>query len=334
MRNHKFICPTIAISLCGVAFCGVQTAFAQNVQGDVVAQGLSESLRIPLDEARRRLDLLAEANDVAKKLEASIGGRYGGLRVTNATTFQVEFLITGNPDKELAAFTSRPEFVATRVNRSYNALKNRFNELNRALKDGNEPFVIVVNTAKNKVEVVHRPNENARALLKASKLLDDMIDEIESDDPFLPTATIYGGTNLTNSFTIGSTTYTETGIIGFVVEDPSVMVGSPAKPRRGIVTAAHVGEPRSSKDCSGTSTPAPSGYPTNGPIKDDASGVTFNFVKQVIDASTDAEFRIAASGTHTFRNEIKYGSTGASVMAVTAKYDPRNWTPPTFAFCK
>jgi hypothetical protein len=161
-----------------------------------------------------------------------------------------------------------------------------------------------------------------------------MIDEIETDEPFVPVATVYGGTNLTNSFTIGSTTYTETGTIGFVVEDPSVMVGSPAKPRRGIVTAAHVGEPRSSTNCSGTVTPAPSGYPTNGPFKDDGSGVTFNFVRQAMNASTDAEFRVPASGTHTFKNEIKYGSTGGSVMAVTSKYDPRNWTPPSFTFCK
>ena len=310
-------------------------AFAQNVQGDIVAQGFSESLGVSLAEAQRRLELLADASDVAKKLEASIGGRYGGLRITNdASTFKAEFLITGNPDKELAAFTNRPEFTASRVSRSYNSLKNRFGQLSDALKNGNEPFVVVVSTAKNKVEVVHRPNANARSLLRATKLFDDMIEEIETDEPFVPTATVYGGTYLTNSFTIGSTTYTETGTIGFVVEDPSVNVGSPAKLRRGIVTAGHVGEPRSSKDCSGKVTAAPTGYPVNGPFKDDASGVTFNFIKQAIDTNTDAEFRVPASGTHTLRNEIKYGASGATVMAITAKYDPRNWTPPTFAFCK
>jgi hypothetical protein len=316
-----------------IALLASLAAYAQNVQGDVVAQGFSESLGISLEEAQHRLELLAEANDVAKKLEAGIGDRFGGLRITNSSTFQAEFLITGNPGKELAAFTSRPEFIATRVNRSYNSLKNRFRQLSDALKDGNEPFVVAVSSAKNQVEVVHRPNSNARALLRATKLFDDMIDEIETEEPFLPTATIYGGTNLTNSFTIGSTTYTETGTIGFVVEDPSVTVGSPAKPRRGIVTAAHVGEPRASKSCSGTVTNAPTGYPVNSPFRDDGSGVTFTHVKQVIDASTDAEFRVPASGTHALRNEIKYGSTGASVMAVTAKYDPRNWTPPSFAFC-
>ena len=112
------------------------------------------------------------------------------------------------------------------------------------------------------------------------------------------------------------------------------MVGTPPKPRRGIVTAGHVGEPRASKNCSGTVTPAPTGYPVNGPFKDDASGVTFNHIRQAIDTTNDAEFRIPASGTHTFKNEIKYGPTGASVMAITTKYDARNWTPPAFAFCK
>jgi hypothetical protein len=160
-----------------------------------------------------------------------------------------------------------------------------------------------------------------------------MIEVIETDEPFVPVATVYGGTNLTSTYT-SSTSGTEIGTIGFVVEDPSVNVGSPAKPRRGIVTAGHVGEPKSSTSCSGTVTPAPSGFPTNGPFKDDASGVTFNWVRQVIDASTDAEFRVPASGTHTFKNEIKYGPTGGTVMAVTTKYDPRNWTPPSFAFCK
>lgn len=317
-----------------IALLASQPAFAQNVQGDIVAQGFSESLGIPLAEAQRRLELLAEANDVAQKLEASIGGRFGGLRITNAATFQAEFLITGNPGKELAAFTNRPEFIATKVNRSYNSLKGRFKQLSDALKDGNEPFVVAASTAKNRVDVFHRPNANARALLRATKFFDDMIDVIEVDEPFIPTATIYGGANITNSFTIGSTTYTETGTIGFAVEDPSVTVGNPAKPRRGIVTAAHVGEPRSSKDCSGKVTPAPTGYPVNGPFKDDGSGVTFTYVKQVIDANTDAEFRVPASGTHTLKNEIKYGSTGGSVMAITAKHDPRNWTPPSFAFCK
>jgi hypothetical protein len=146
-----------------IALLTAPAAYAQNVQGDVVAQGFSESLGISLEEAQRRLELLAEANDVAKKLEAGIGDRFGGLRITNSST---------------------------------------------------------------------------------------------------------------------------------------------------------------------------TGYPVNSPFRDDGSGVTFTHVKQVIDASTDAEFRVPASGTHALRNEIKYGSTGASVMAVTAKYDPRNWTPPSFAFCK
>ena len=309
MRTHSKIIACFSILTCF-------PAFAQTSQPDPVVDGLSQSLGISRDEAKRRLDLLSEANQIAKRMEADIGIRYGGLKVENAADFKVEFFVTGNPDKVLAAYTTRPEFVATRVTRSYQSLVAKFNQLERALKAGNRKFLIAVNPADNIVEITHLPDDESRKILQATRALDDSVRIIESDEPFVQTATCYGGSQLSSS--------TEYGTSGFVVTDN-------LQTRRGIITAAHVGECRAGKDCSGN-TVTPTGCTVNSSVRDDASGVSFTWVRQVIDADNDVEFRVPV-GTHTLSNQIKYGSSG-TVMSVTAKYNPRDYAAGTFNFCK
>lgn len=170
---------------------------AQISNDESIAQSLVHDYGITLEEANRRLSLLQEANDIAKKMGADIGVRYGGLRVTNDTNFNVEFLVTGNPDKVLEAYIQRPEFTATRVSRSYQALRAKSYRLVEALKDEDVSFVVAVLPDENRVRVVSPPTEKARGALRRTNLVDDAVSVVEEDVRVISVATCRGAAGLT-----------------------------------------------------------------------------------------------------------------------------------------
>jgi hypothetical protein len=286
----------------------------------------ADSLGIDVGEARRRLALLTEAEEVADRLEADLKGRWGGLRVTSTRSeFRVEFLITGAAGKELAALTQRPEFVATRVSRSYQALKMKFDRLLAALKAEDIDYEIAVLPAQNVVELRHLPSPAARAVLrKFSSLIDDSVKVVEVPRLAEQSATVMGGNRLTWDMPISGGTVTTTATSGFVVNDP---VGG----GRGVTTAAHFGECRSqtASTCASAFTVA-STCRSNGPARDNRHGVDLAFVRQAYASSQDVELRKPGS-THTLANRVR--SQGYD-YTVTAKINPRNWNEGTFVYCK
>ena len=179
-------------------------------------------------------------------------------------------------------------------------------------------FAIALVPDKNKVEVRYQSSSRGLEILRKTGLLDGAVELIPDDEILIQTATCYGGTGLT-----GPTAY---ATVGFVVNDG-------AQTRRGIVTAAHLEECAAGKDCNGNTVNPPAGCTKNRPVTDDGSGVTYNFVRQVYQTDYDMEFRVP-SGTHTLRNEIKYGSSEQYTMPITTTYNPRDYAEGTFSICK
>ena len=312
-----------SLLLCGVTACSFflsQPLSAQMANDPIVAQSMADDLGISMAEAERRMGLLQEANDIAKRMKLDIGVRYGGLRVTNDQSFKVEFLVTGNPERVLAAYTNKPEFTAVQVSRSYQALKAKHDRLVEALSGSEDTYMIAVIPAENRVRVSLPPTERARGRLRNTNLVDDAVSIEEEDAPAIPVATCRGGAGLTGSHDLATS--------GFVVTD-NLQNGSDGKPRRGMVTAAHLAECVSTS-CNGT-TSTISGCTKNASVRDDASGVNFVFVRQRYDTSWDIEFRVPSTSGHTLTNQIVYAGTP---MSITATSNPRNWEENTFTACK
>lgn len=284
------------------------------------------SLGIDVPEASRRLALLQEAEQIADRLEADLKGRWGGLRVTSTSReFRVEFLITGAAGKELAALTQRPEFVATRVSRSYQALQMKFDRLLAALKAEGIEYELAVLPAENVVELRHLPSPEARAVLrKFSSLLDDSVKVVEVPRLAEQSVTVMGGNQLTWDMPISGSAVTFTATSGFVVND---LTGG----GRGVTTAAHFGECRSqtASTCAQAFTVS-STCRANGPARDNRHGVDLNFVRQVYAASQDVELR-KPSSSHTLANRVRSQNYD---YTVTAKINPRNYNEGTFVYCK
>lgn len=292
----------------------------------LIETAYAQSLGIDVAEARRRLSLLQEAEQIADRLEADLKGRWGGLRVTSTSSeFRVEFLITGAAGKELAALTQQPEFIATRVSRSYQALQMKFDRLLAALKAEDIEYEIAVLPAENVVELRHLPSPAARAVLrKFSSLLDDSVKVVEVPRLAELSVTVMGGNLLTWDMPSSVGTVTKTGTSGFVVND---LIGG----GRGVTTAAHFGECQSqaASTCGDAFTVSSTCRP-NGPARDNRHGVDLTFVRQAWASSQDVELR-KPSSSHTLANRVR---TQGYDYTVTAKINPRLYNEGTFVYCK
>jgi hypothetical protein len=323
MRNILFT-TTAVVSLLMLSGAIAQTEPAPTSPPSIAA-GLASSLGITESEAERRLALLEEARQVAAKVEAKIGNRWGGLRVTNnASTFRVEFLITGNADKELDGLTSRPEFVASKVSRSYQGLKNKFDRLLAALKAENIEYEIALLPADNIVEIRHLPNPAARDVLKKFKsLLNDEVRVVETPNLVEVAATIVGGNGLSWSMPANGGAVTFSGTSGYTVND--ISGGG-----RGVTTAAHMAECSTAAASScGSGYTASSSCRSNTTIRDTRHGVDLTFARQAYAPSQDVELRKASA--HKFTNKV---TTQGFDYTVASKVNARSYPEGTLVYCK
>lgn len=321
----------IPVAAALLAIAGTSTVIGQSEPSSgsppTMASAYASSLGIDVAEAERRLQLLEEAQQVSGKLKAKIGNRWGGVRlISDASTFRVEFLITGNAEKELDGFTTRPEFVPVQVSRSYQALKNKFDRLLAALEAEGIDYEVALLPADNVVEVRHLPNAAARDVLKKFKsLINDEVRVVETPDLAEASAMIMGGNGLTWTFNDSTgASYAGTGTTGWVVNDL-------AKGGQGVTTAGHVTEcaSRAASSCAAAYTIASTCKP-NGVVRDTRHAVDLTWDRQSYAPSQDVELR-KASASHTFTNKMT--SQGYD-YTIASKFDPRSRPENTIVYCK
>ncbi len=115
-------------------------AYAQPRGSDIVTNAYSQTYRVSVTEAARRLSLIQQAGRLERRLQLELPDTFAGLYIEHHPEFRVVVKFTSDAQARLATYTRDPEFVAETSPRSLEILLATQEELGEQLRSAGVQF--------------------------------------------------------------------------------------------------------------------------------------------------------------------------------------------------